>query len=96
MVVNKVAVSKALEDVAADYPDLDKSKYGYEVVTPDDILRGYMETLVEYIHNLPVVEHLASSTTLLTPEAVWECAVDQDPGVAAEITSLSRELEGPQ
>lgn len=68
--LNTFVVATTLDEVARDYPDLDKTKYGYEVISREELLRDYIEVLLETTEDFPFTGELASSSTLRTAEAI--------------------------
>lgn len=95
-VLNTSVVATTLDEVGADYPDLDKAKYWYEVTSKEELLREYAEVLVKGTEAFPVVEGLASSSTLLTAEAVRGFPVDRDAIFEGLIAHLYKQTKEPE
>lgn len=83
---NSVKAS-TLDVVTKEYPDLDKSKFGYEVVSQADLLGSYAGIVMKYVGAFPVVDALVSSTSPLTAEVVRACAIDEDPTSTKRVKS---------
>lgn len=64
-VLNRKVVSSTLKQVAAVHPEVDKSSFGYEEISQDELLASYAEVLAEVVADgvkyFPVVKSLASS-----------------------------------
>lgn len=52
-VLNKEVEASTLDKVAEDIPGLDKAKYGYEVVSNDDLLHAYAQALKGRVEAFP-------------------------------------------
>lgn len=92
-VLNTSVAAAIIDYVAADYPDLDNSKYGYEVMSDDATLRVYAKALSEGMKAFPVLESLASSPIVLIAEAIRAYQVDKDVCLEAVIVSLDNSIE---
>lgn len=76
--VSSRTVAEVLDQVAADFPDLDEGKYGCEEIDDEAMLHTYGRALLKKTTKLPVVEALAGQRTLLSTEEVRICGVDRD------------------
>lgn len=90
-ILNTSVREATLDAVAQDHPDLDKFKYGYEVVSRDDLLEDYATAIVKYARSFLVMEALASAGTLLTVEVVLACSADEDPVLEGVIADLGKD-----
>lgn len=90
--INTAVVAATLDEVAAEYPDLDKIKYWYEVIPTEELLHDYAEVLVEKTEAFPVVETLASSSTILSADTVRCYLVDYDPVLEGVIIDLGKQI----
>lgn len=64
------AMASKIAAIANDYPDMVKSKYGYEVTSSVDVLLEYAAVVSDYLGKFPVLEELASQSSFLTPETI--------------------------
>lgn len=71
-------VAKVLDRVAADFPTLDKGKYGYKPITDDEMLRIYFRQLQKKGAPFPVVQYVAGQRTPMSAAEVRECQFDRD------------------
>lgn len=87
--------AEIIDDIAADYPGLDKDKYGYEVLPREALLRAYAKILTEGMAALPVLNCLTASSTVLTASDIRACSVDKDEVIEGVIASLGTEVDQP-
>lgn len=85
--------ASTLDTLAKEYPNLDKSKFGYEVLTPEELLSSYAAAIIEFVGTFPLINELASSGTLLTSESVLACKVDEYPNLENAIAYLGQDEE---
>lgn len=95
-VINSRTVSSTLDEVASDYPDLDKDKYRYEVFPTEEVLRNYAEVLLEQTEAFQVVEALASCSTLLSATEIQNCLVDRNKDFEVILAEVAQKLEHPE
>lgn len=74
---------------------MDKTN-GREMIPRKKLLRKYVEVLLEQTEAFPVVEKLASSSSLLSAEVVRACPVDKDPVVEVIIVGLGKQMKKPE
>lgn len=89
-VMTTCKVDVALDEVAKDYLDLEKEKYGYEAILDDEVLRTYAKVLMECTPAFPVVEAHASHRTLLSAHEVRSCNDDRDAKFEALLVDVER------
>lgn len=86
-------VAACLDRVAKDFPDLNKRKYGYEVIPDDKTLNSYAELLLQETKAFPVVEALASRRGLLSADEIRQCQDDRDVHIEALLADVERRLK---
>lgn len=89
--INGNAALEVIEEVAKDYPGLDASKYGYQRLEEAAAYTPYAEVVRRHLDHLPLLNELASSSTLLTAEMVASCSTDRDVELDAAFDALSGE-----
>lgn len=96
-VLNQRVVSATLDKVVAAYPEVDKDSLGYADTPTDEIIASYAAVMAKVIadgvKSFPLVESLASSREVITPDLVRSCPVDRDPSIEAVLASLENEVD---
>lgn len=63
--------ASTLDAVVKEYPDVDKSKFRFEVRTDKELLSCYTASIVDFAGSFPHIQKLCSSTEFLTSGVVF-------------------------